>query len=222
MRPLRVRAFLAFAALLAAAPAARAQATLGARHDPASWGLTRFNLDTAHSSVNFRVRHLGISWVHGQFKEYSLDLQYDPASPERSSVTTRIRTASVDTRNERRDADLRSPRFLASDSFPEMVFTSRSVERVAPGRLRIHGDLTIKGVTRAVSLDCEVGGTFEAPRRGQGGAPAGTVRRVAFTATTTIDRTHWGLTFSPIAEGVRAAGDEVHITIEVEATATTG
>lgn len=166
-----------------------------------------WRVDRGHSGVSFRVRHLGISWVNGSFSDWTAELVYDPAHPEQSSVSARIQIASVNTGNERRDGDLRSGRFFAADSFPEMTFVSRRVERVGPSQLRITGDLTIRGVTRPVVLETEVTDVMAQQRS----------RRVAFTATTTIDRKDWGMTFSPLAEGVRSAGDEVRITIDIEA-----
>ena len=107
-----------------------------------------WRIDMGHSAVNFRVRHLGISWVNGQFRSWTAELIYDPANPEAASVTARIQTNSVNTNHERRDSDIRSGNYLAVDSFPEMTFVSRRVERVDATHLRITGDLTLRGVTR--------------------------------------------------------------------------
>ncbi len=203
-----VRALLVAALLVPAAGLAVAQQGPPPQGPPqAPLPPNGWRIDRSHSGVTFRVRHLGISWVNGSFGEWTADLVYDPARPEQSSVTARIQIASVNTGNERRDADLRSGRFFAADSFPEMTFASRRVERVGPSRLRITGDLTIRGVTREVVLDAEMTDVMAGQRS----------RRVAFTATTTIDRKDWGMTFSPVAEGIRSAGDEVRITIDIEA-----
>ena len=167
-----------------------------------TWGA-----DPAHSAVGFRVRHLGITWVNGTFKQWTAELNYDPANPEAASVVAKIQTASVDTDNERRDNDLRSSSYLAADSFPEISFTSRKVERAGDGRLRIAGDLTLRGVTKPVVLDAEVGGVLNTPRG----------RRTAFSATTTIKRQDFGLTMNRLMEGAQVVGDEVRITIDIEA-----
>lgn len=167
-----------------------------------------WRLDMAHSGVNFRVRHLGISWVNGRFTQWEGALVYDPANPTAASVTARIRTNSVDTQNERRDADIRSGNYLAVDSFPEMSFTSRRVERAGEGRLRVIGDLTLRGVTREVTLDTEVSSVLPGER----------ARRIAFTATTTINRMDFGVVFNRITEGAQVVGSEVRITIDIEAT----
>jgi polyisoprenoid-binding protein YceI len=201
---LTVRTTAALAFLGFTAHAARAQTA-----DPSSWGLVRFNLDTAHSAVRFQVRHLGISWVHGEFRGFTMDLSYDHGSPERSTVSARIPTATINTGNQRRDGDLRGSNYLGVDSFPEMTFVSRRVERAGTGRLLITGDLTLRGVTRSVTLDTEVGGALS----GQRG------RRVAFSASTVIRRQDFGVTFNRLVEGAQVVGDDVRITIEIEATA---
>jgi polyisoprenoid-binding protein YceI len=167
-----------------------------------------WRIDMSHSAVSFRVRHLGISWVNGRFTRWSGELVYDPANPTAASVTARIATATVDTENERRDNDIRSGNSLAVDSFPEMTFVSRRVEMVDDTHLRVIGDLTIRGVTRPVTLDTEVLGSL-AGQRG---------KRVAFTATTTINRMDFGVAFNALMEGAQIVGNEVRITIDIEAT----
>ena len=178
---------------------------IAAQNAPAA--ANRWNIDPVHSAVNFRVRHLGISWVNGAFRQWTGTFTYDPARPESSAVTAHIQTASIDTQNPRRDADLRQ-NYLYVDSFPDITFISRRVDVAGTDRLRITGDLTMHGVTRPVMLDTEVGGIFTTPRG----------RRAAFSATTTLDRKDFGMTFSGIIEGVRVVGDEVRISIDVEAT----
>lgn len=162
--------------------------------------------DPAHSAVGFRVRHLGITWVNGTFKQWTADLKYDPANPEAATVVARIQTASVNTDNERRDNDLRA-NYLVADSFPEITFTSKKVERAGEGRLRISGDLTIRGVTRPVVLDAEMGGVLTTSRG----------RRTAFSAATTIKRQDYGITLNRLMEGAQVVGDDVRITIDIEA-----
>ena len=167
-----------------------------------------WRVDRAHSGVSFRVRHLGISWVNGEFRTWTAELVFDPANPEAASVTTRIQTGSINSNSERRDADIRSGNYLAVDSFPEMTFVSRRVERVDDTHLRVHGDLTLRGVTRPVILDAEFTGSLAGQR----------ARRIAFTATTTINRHDFGVRFNRLTEGAQVVGDEVRITIDIEAT----
>ena len=166
-----------------------------------------WRVDPNHSAVHFRVKHLGLTWVNGEFRTWTADLVYDPANPMGAHVAAQIQIASINTDNENRDGDLRSPRFFAADSFPQMTFVSTRVQSVDSTHLRLTGDLTIKGVTRQVVLETEIVGMTTGQRS----------RRVAFTATTTLNRRDWGMDFSPVMEGVRAAGDEVRITIDLEA-----
>ena len=166
-----------------------------------------WRLDPGHSAVSFRVRHLGISWVNGEFRNWTMDLIYDPAHPEQASVTAHIQTNSVNTNSERRDNDIRSGSYLAVDSFPEMTFVSRQVQVVDATHLRITGDLTLRGVTKPVTLDTEITGSLNGSRS----------RRVAFTATTTIKRQDYGVVMNRLVEGAQVVGDDIRITIDVEA-----
>ena len=166
-----------------------------------------WRVDPGHSAVHFRVRHLGISWVNGEFKLWNADLVYDPAHPENASVTAHIQAASVNTDNERRDNDIKSGNYMLVDSFPEMTFVSRQVEKVDSTHLRIHGDLTIRGVTKPVVLETEITGALNGSR----------AKRVAFTATTSIHRQDFGIVTNRLVEGAQVVGDEVRITIDIEA-----
>ncbi len=200
-----VAATLAPSALLAQQPAGPPP---GAQQQQAPLPPNGWRVDMNHSAVHFRVRHLGISWVNGEFKTWTAELVYDPAHPETASVAAQIQTASVNTDNDRRDNDIRSGHYLEVDSFPEMSFVSRQVEKVDSTHLRIHGDLTLRGVTRPVILDTEVLGTLNGSRG----------KRVAFTATTTIRRQDYGVSFSSFMEGAQVVGDDIRITIDIEAT----
>ena len=171
-----------------------------------------WRVDPNHSAVRFRVRHLGLTWVNGEFRIWTADLVYDPANPMGARVTAQIQIASINTDNENRDNDLRSGRFFAADSFPQMTFVSTRVQPADSMHLTVTGDLTIRGVTRQVVLATEVLGMTTGARS----------RRIAFTATTTLNRRDWGMDFSPVMEGVRAAGDEIQITIDVEAVRPVG
>jgi polyisoprenoid-binding protein YceI len=166
----------------------------------------RWSADPAHSAVAFRVRHLGITWVNGTFGQWTIDLNYDPTKPEAASVTAHLQTASITTGNDRRDSDLRQ-NYLVVDSFPEITFASTRVERGAPDHLKITGNLTIRGVTHPVVLDAEIGGVLATPRG----------RRTAFSATTSIKRQDYGITRNGFMEGAQIVGDEVRITIDIEA-----
>lgn len=171
-------------------------AALPAQHAP----------EAATGLVSFRVRHLGISWVIGTFHEWVANIDYDPDRPELATVTAWIDAGSFDTGHPRRDADVRK-HYLEVEHFPAIVFTSTRVERVGLERLRVTGDLTINNVTRTVVLDTEVRDTVQTPRG----------RRTAFSATTTIYRQDFGILQNSLLERVPIVGDEVEITIEMEA-----
>jgi polyisoprenoid-binding protein YceI len=176
-----------------------------------------FRIDPAHTQVMFRVRHLGVAWVTGKFREFTGSFVLDSVDLARSSATMTIRTASVDTENERRDNDLRSPNFFAADSFPEITFRSTSVERgTEPGTYRMHGELTIRRATRPITLDVEQIGVRTMSGRD------GPVALAGFVLTGRINRFDYGLTWNRLIEGVNVVGEEVRITVEVEARAALG
>jgi polyisoprenoid-binding protein YceI len=194
-----------------AAPAA-AQADLaasGAATLPP--GLVEYEVDPAHTQVQFKVRHMGVSTVTGKFNRFAATFAYDPADPAASWVTATIDAASIDTDNERRDNHLRSADFFAADSYPTLTFQSTRVEPAGAGGLRVAGDLTIRGVTRPVVLDVRLEGA--AP--GDGGRPI-----TGWTAEAAIDRMDYGLKWNRLTEaGGWVVADEVRIVLEVEARA---
>ena len=162
-----------------------------------------WQLDPPHSSAQFSVRHLGVSTVRGAFTKVSGTVKYDPANPGKSSIQATIDAASVDTRVEMRDNDLRSPNFLDVQKYPTISFTSKKVEGAGEGKLRVTGDLTIHGVTKEVVL--EVDGST-APMKD----PWGNLRMGA-SATTKINRQDFGVSGRP---GI--VGDEISLTLDVE------
>jgi polyisoprenoid-binding protein YceI len=164
-----------------------------------------WQLDPLHSSAQFSVRHLGVSTVRGAFTKVSGTVQYDPNNLAKSSLQATIETASVDTRVEMRDNDLRSPRFLDAQKFPTINFTSKKVEAAGTGKLKVTGDLTIHGVTKEVVLD--VDGPTPAIKD-----PMGKDRlRAGASATTKIDRNDFGVSGLP-----GAVGNEITITLDIE------
>jgi polyisoprenoid-binding protein YceI len=168
-----------------------------------------WNLDTAHSGINFSVRHMVFAKVRGRFGARSGKVNLDPQDLTRSSVEVEIDSASIDTGVADRDNHLRSPDFLDVERFPKLRFKSTKVEKAGSERYRIHGDLTIRDVTREVVLDAEYGG--------QGKDPWGN-QRVAFTATTSLDRGDFGLKWNQVLEaGGVLVGERIDIEIEVQA-----
>ena len=166
-----------------------------------------FNIDPRHSSIGFQVRHLGLSRVNGVFNTYEGSFTYDPDEPANSRVSVTIQTASLDTGVERRDNHLRSADFFEVDTYPTMTFESTSVRVIDAEHLEIEGDLTIRDTTRKAVLAAEFLGM--APMRGG--------QTSAFEATTTVNRHDYGLVWNGIQEGLQLVGDEVKITIQVEA-----
>jgi polyisoprenoid-binding protein YceI len=165
-----------------------------------------WTVDPAHSEVSFRVRHL-TGRVRGHFKEFSTSLMADPAQLTTGSVSVEVKTASVNTENEKRDTHLRGPDFFDVEKFPVMTFKSTKVESNGKD-LALSGDLTIRGVTKPVVLK----GTFN----GKVVDPWGK-ERLGFEVSTTIDRRDFGLVWNKLVEGSSLVGDEVTIDIAIEA-----
>jgi polyisoprenoid-binding protein YceI len=168
-----------------------------------------WQVDSAHSAVNLAVRHMVISKVRGHFGKWNAKLQLDTAELTRSTVEVDIEAASIDTGVADRDTHLRSADFLDAAKYPTLRYRSRRVEAASKDRLRVTGDLTIRDVTREVVLDVEYGGL--------GKDPWGNTR-VGFTATASLNRKDFGLTWNQVLEtgGVLVA-DRVDIEIELEA-----
>jgi polyisoprenoid-binding protein YceI len=174
--------------------------------------LVKWDFDHAHSSVDFTVRHLLVSKVRGRFTKWRGTLELDEQDLTRSRVEVEIDVASVDTHEPQRDAHLRSGDFFDAGEHPRMVFKSKRVEEKGKDRLAVIGDLTIRGTTREVVLDVERGGVVAKDPWGK--------RRAGFTATATIHRKDFGVSFNQVLDqGGLALGEDVAIAIEIEATA---
>jgi polyisoprenoid-binding protein YceI len=170
---------------------------------------TSWTIDPAHTEVGFSVKHLMISTVRGRFADVRGTIRLVGDDLTRASVEAEISTASIDTRQEQRDAHLRSADFFEVEKYPAIAFRSTSVERIKADRYRIVGELTIRGVTREVVL--------EATDEGRGRDPWGG-ERLGFSATTTIDRREFGLTWNQALEtGGVLVSNEIKISIDVEA-----
>ena len=166
-------------------------------------------IDPAHTDVGFAVKHLMISTVRGRFGSVRGTIDLDEGDLAGSSVEVEIDAASIDTRQEQRDAHLRSPDFFDVEAFPLITFRSRAVASRGDGRFDVTGDLTIHGVTREVVL--------EATDEGRGIDPWGN-EKAAFAAETRIDRRDFGLGWNQALEtgGVLVA-NEIRITLDVQA-----
>ncbi len=170
-----------------------------------------YEIDPTHSGVNFRVRHLMVSRVNGNFGKFSGTVTYVKDKPKEWKVEALIDAASINTGVEKRDQHLRSADFLDVDKFPTIAFKSNRVLKADGNKAKLVGDLTLHGVTKPVTLDLEIGGTVKDPWGNQ---------RLGATATTKLNRKDFGLTWNkPLETGGVMVGDEVDVTLEIEGIA---
>ncbi|MDZ7758309.1 YceI family protein [Rhodohalobacter sp.] len=172
--------------------------------------LTKWTIDTAHSEITFKVRHLVISTVTGKFKEFDTSLESDNEDFEDAQITFEASINSIETGNEDRDKHLKSDDFFNAAEYPKMIFESTSFKKTGDGEYKLIGDLTIRDNTRKVELDAEYGGTVVDP---YGNTKAG------FEVTGKINRKKFGLTWSAVTEaGSVVVSDEVKLNLNVQFT----
>jgi len=170
-----------------------------------------WTIDPGHSAATFQVRHMVVANVKGEFAGPVGRATFDPKDPTTLRVEATIDARTINTRNSDRDKDLRSDLFFDVNKYPRITFKSRSVTVDSPGKLKVLGALTIKGVTKPVTLDVE-GPTQEI--KDIWGS-----RRIGATATTTINRRDFNLVYNRMLEGGGAVvGDQVSITLDIELT----
>jgi polyisoprenoid-binding protein YceI len=170
---------------------------------------TTWNLDPVHSVAEFKVKHMMISNVKGQFPKVTGKLTLDESDLMKSQVEATIEAASIETRDPQRNAHLKSADFLDVEKFPTLSFKSTGMRRVGEGELAVEGDLTIHGVARKVVFSVE--GPTPPAKDPWGNA------RIAVSATTKISRKDFGLTWNATLEtGGILVGDEVTITLDVQ------
>ncbi len=168
-----------------------------------------WKIDATHSQVGFSVRHMVIAKVRGRFTKWNGTLVLNEADLTKSEVRVEIDAASIDTDVADRDNHLRSADFFDVERFPKLTFESSRIEAAGKDSFRVYGDLTIHGVTKEVVLDAEYGGRGKDPWGNE---------RVAFTATTGIDRKDFGLAWNQALEtGGLLVGERVTIELEVQA-----
>lgn len=170
---------------------------------------TVWHLDPAHSGATFSVRHMGISTVRGKFAKVTGTVTYDPADLSQTVIDVSIDASSLDTGIDRRDNDVRSDHFLDVKQYPTITFKSKGAEPAGEGKLKVTGDLTIHGVTKQVVLN--VDGPSQPITDPMGH------KRIGASATTTINRSDFGMTNM---QGM--VGNEITITIDTELTTGTG
>jgi polyisoprenoid-binding protein YceI len=188
-----VRSFAVALAALVALPAAAT---------PTTW-----EVDPAHSAANFTVRHLGVTKVRGQMGKVIGTVVTDDKDITKSTVEATIETAGISTQNTNRDEHLRSPDFFDVQKHPAITFKSKKVAKAGKGKLKVTGDLTMRGVTKEVVLDVE-GPLPEI--KGPGGTP-----RTAATGTTKINRKDYGVAWSKMVEAIPVVSDDVEVTIDL-------
>ncbi|HYR19189.1 MAG TPA: YceI family protein [Myxococcales bacterium] len=168
-------------------------------------------IDPAHSTATFAIKHMMVSTVHGNFGKVTGTVNQDPKDPTKSSANIQIDPASLDTRVEKRDAHLKSADFFDVQKCPEMSFKSTKIEKAAEKKYKVTGDLTMHCTTKPVTLDVE---GLNGPVKGAQGA-----NLYAATATGKLSRKDFGLTWNKALEaGGVAVGDEVQLTVDLEMT----
>jgi polyisoprenoid-binding protein YceI len=168
-----------------------------------------FKIDPAHSIVGFAIRHMEINWVEGRFKDFTGTIKYDPSDVTKSSVDFTAKIESIDTGVTGRDKHLLSADFFDVEKFPQMSFKSARVERKGKERYVLHGDLTLKGVTKPVAIPFTIAGAIKDPWGNT---------RFGVEGTATIDRRDFGITWSkPLENGGLDIGTSVAIALKLEA-----
>ena len=166
-----------------------------------------WTFDPLHTQVEFSAKHFGMMTVRGHFAEVTATGDLYPDQPERSKVDVTIRTASIRTHNEQRDNDLRSSYFLEIEKYPTITFKSTKIEKKGEDRGTMTGDLTIKGVTKPVTLNMVKYGEFNDPQMGH---------RIGYAAETKINRKDFGMSFDAMVDGKFVVSHDIQINIEGE------
>ncbi len=181
-----------------------------------------FKIDSAHSAVTFKVRHL-LSKTEGKFKDFDGEFTFNEKNPAEASGKMTIKTASVDTSNEKRDGHLKSPDFFDVAKFDNITYVSKKFKKAGKDKYKLEGDMTLRGITKPVAFDVEYLGTMEKDPFG--------MKRISFTAVTKINRKDFGMVWNKSLDEEDASdkakkfisknmlGDEVEINLTIEATA---
>ncbi|MEV7971205.1 YceI family protein [Sphaerisporangium sp. NPDC088356] len=169
----------------------------------------QYQIDTSHSRLGFVARHAMVTKVHGAFNEFEGTAYLDAADPSKSHAKVTIDVASVDTRNDQRDGHLRTNDFFDAPNFPVITFVSTAVEQVGATEFRLTGDLTIKDVTRSISIDFEYTGSAK---------DAYGAERAGFEGRTVVNRKDFGINFNAVLEAGGVMVSE-KITLEFDISA---
>lgn len=166
-----------------------------------------YQVDPSHTEVGFSVRHMVVANVKGRFNEVEGAFTFDPSNPAAFTANATVKAASISTRNDQRDGHLKSPDFFDVEKFPEITFAATRVEEKG-GDLVLHGNLTMRDVTREIAMPIETSGPITDPYGKQ---------RAGFEGSVKVNRQDWGIAFNgKLASGDLVVGDEVKITVSVE------
>ena len=179
--------------------------------------MPRWNFEPGHTAAEFRVRHMMVTWVRGHFKNIHGTLEFDPADPRAASVEATIDARGLWSGEPDRDKHLKSADFLDVENHPTIRFVGDHVERVGEHDAKVRGDLTIRGVTRPVTIDVRHLGLWNTPWW-EDGVDKGPKTRAGFLATARINRQDFGVRWNSVLDrGGVVVGDDVDITIDAEA-----
>ena len=180
--------------------------------------MTKWIFEPGHSAAEFAVRHMMISHMRGLFKNVHGSIDFDPDKPaDAAAVEATIHAAGIWTGDDERDAHLRGPDFLNVEKYPDIAFRSTEVRCVGEADFNVMGELTLCGVTRPVALPTHYLGRWQCPYW-EGDKDLGPTTRIGFVATTAINRHHFGVSWNaPLDRGGMVVGDEIAITLDVEA-----
>jgi polyisoprenoid-binding protein YceI len=169
----------------------------------------RWDIDVVHSTVGFTVRHMVVTKVHGRFSDFTGKIDFNGKNIEKGAVEMTVQVASLNTDNQKRDDHLKSPDFFDVEKFPTMTFKSKKIIKGEGNKFKLVGDLTIRGVSKEVTFDCEFNGVVTDP---MGNTRAG------FSAQTKINRQDFNVKWNKkLDAGGLVVGDEVTINLEIEA-----
>ena len=173
-----------------------------------------YTLDPSHTSIGFNVKYLMITDVIGQFKTYEAEIELEENTNELKGVEANIQVSSIDTENVKRDGHLKSPDFFDVEQFPNILFKSRTVNKLGTDEYGVIGDLTIKGITKTITLRGKNTGFIDAGMMGG--------KRAGFSATAMINRKDFGLNWNrKLDQGGLLVGNEVTIELKIQAVAST-
>lgn len=170
---------------------------------------TKWKIDPAHSELGFKIKHLMIAHVNGTFRKFDVTVETNGDDFATAHILATVEVQSIDTNQAQRDNHLRTSDFFEAEKFPIAVFNSTKVERTGEDTYNVIGDLTLKGITKQVTLGVEYSGITKDPYGGAG--------RAGFSVTGKINRTEWGINFNSVLEtGGVALGEEVKLFSEVQ------